>query len=269
MGGITDGTAKREAGFPGDEFGFEVAPAPGCADDDVQWSSGGGDPAAGSGRHFSTTFRTGGTFTVTARCGTDSHDFSVTVCPVDQWLARAAEFYGPAVDLTKVRVKGSWAVGGPAGTGWTCNNAVRFKRPRRAQDLPDESTLIHELAHVWEHQSGQAQLLKGLVEQVSRVFGRDPYDFGGPAGAHAGAKLAGFKKEGQAEIIRDLWLSKHGFPSDMRDVPFSTPGYVDDLERLVGGAGIGSKAPGGRSVAAAIDGVVAWIVNAGVGLIGG
>jgi len=76
-------------------------------------------------------------------------------------------------------VKGSWAVGGPSGTGWTCNNVVRFKRARRTQDFPDESTLVHELGHVWEHQSGQAQLLKGLVEQMSRVLGRDPYDFGG------------------------------------------------------------------------------------------
>jgi hypothetical protein len=211
----------------------------------------------------------GGTFTVTARCGTAVCGLSVTVCPIDQWMTRAGEFYGPAVDLTKVRVKGSWAVGGPAGTGWTCNNMVRFKGARRAQDLPDESTLIHELGHVWEHQSGQAQLLKGLVEQVSRVFGRDPYDFGGPAGAHAGARLTDFKKEGQAEIIRNHWMSLHGFTSDMRGVPFSTPGYVDDLRRLVEGAGIGTTAPRGRSVAASIDGAVVMIVNAVVGLMGG
>jgi hypothetical protein len=243
-------------------------PDPGCTDANIRWS-GGGDPATGSGRRFSTTFRVGGTFTITARCGTATRDFSVTVCPIDQWLARAGEFYGPALDLAKVRVKGSWAVGGPARTGWTCNNVVRFKRARRAPDLPDESTLIHELGHVWEHQSGQAQLLRGLVEQVSRVFGRDPYDFGGPAGAHAGAKLTDFKKEGQAEIIRDYWMSKHGFLSDMSGVSFSTPGYVDDLGRLIEGAGIGSTAPRGRSVASAIDGVAAKIVNAVVGLIGG
>ena len=166
-------------------------------------------------------------------------------------------------------MKGSWAVGGPPGTGWTCNNVVRFKRARRTQDFPDESTLVHELGHVWEHQSGQAQLLKGLVEQMSRVLGRDPYDFGGPAGAHAGAKLTDFKKEGQAEIIRDYWMSKHGFASDMRDVPFSTPGYAEDLRRLVEGAGIGSTAPRGRSLASAIDGLFAKLANAVVGLIGG
>ena len=227
----------------------------------MQWS-GGGAPATGSGRRFATTFPGGGTFTVTAGCGTATKDFPVAVCPVDQWLSRARDFYGPAIDFAKLRVKASRLVFGAAGTGWTCNDVVRFRRPRQASDFPDESTLIHELGHVWEHQSGQAQLLKGLVEQTSRVFGRDPYDFGGPAGAHGGAKLTDFKKEGQAEIIRDLWLCQHGFGSDMRDVPFSTPGYVEDLRRLVEGAGIGANAPPRqRSVAAAIDSVVATIVN--------
>jgi hypothetical protein len=253
-------------GFPGDSFAFEVVPDAGCQDADIRWD-GGGVPATGSGRAFKTTFPTGGTFTVTARCGTAVKDFSVTVCPLDQWLARAATFYGAAVDLPKVRVRGSWAVGGPPGTGWTCNNVVRFKRPRRVADLPDESTLIHELAHVWEHQSGQAQLLRGLVEQVSRVFRKDPYDFGGPDGAKAGARLTDFKKEGQAEIIRNYWLSAHGYGSDMRNVPFSTPGYVDDLKRLVEGAGIGASATRRRSPAAGIDAVVARVVNAVVGLV--
>jgi hypothetical protein len=247
-------------------FDFEVVPDAGCADADVRWS-GGGEPATATGRHFRTTFQAGGVFTVSARCGTATRDFSLTVCPVDQWLERGAAFYGPAVDLSKVRVKGSWAVGGPAGTGWTCNDVIRFKRPHAVSALPDESTLIHELAHVWEHQSGQAQLLKGLVEQVSRRFGRDPYDFGGPAGVHAGAKLSDFKKEGQAEIIRNLWLSQHGFLLDMRGVPFDTVGYVDDLRRLVEGAGIGSRPSAARSLSSAVDGVVARVVNAVVGLI--
>jgi hypothetical protein len=216
---------------------------------------------------FATVFPSGGAFTVSAQCGAARRDFSVSVCPTDVWLTRAAAFYGSALDLARVRVKGSWAVGGPPGTGWTCNDVVRFKRPHRAADLPDESTLIHELGHVWEHQSGQAQLLRGLVEQVSRVFGKDPYDFGGPAAVQAGAKLTDFKKEGQAEIIRDYWLATHGYSTDMRGVPFSTPGYVEDLRRLVEGAGIGGTATRRRSAGAAVDAVVAKIVNAAVGLV--
>jgi hypothetical protein len=264
--GVKVGAA--EAAFPGDVLSFEVLPDPDCSEEGVSWS-GGGNPSTGTGPRFTTSFPAGGAHTVTATCGASLNNFSVTICPLDQWLVRAAEFYGPAIDFKRVRVKGSGLVNGPAGTGWTCNDVIRFKRPHRARDLPDESTLIHELGHVWEHQSGQAQLLKGLVEQVSRVLGRDPYDFGGPTGVHAGAKLTDFKKEGQAEIIRDYWMSKHGFPSDMRGVAFSTPGYVDDLRRLVEGAGIGSKAPHGHSVVGVIDGVVAKIVNSVIRLVGG
>jgi hypothetical protein len=256
-----DGTVKREAGYPGDKFRFEVVPDPECVEADIQWT-GGGQPATGTGRRFTTIFPNGGTYTVNARCGAAQRDFPVTVCALDEWLARAAEFYGPAVDLSRVRVTGSWAVRGPAGTGWTCNNRVRFKRPKTASDLPQESTLIHELAHVWEHQSGQAQVLRGFVEQVSRVFGGDPYDFGGPPAVKAGVRLQDFKKEGQAEIIRNYWLFLHGFPSDMLNVPFTTPGYVDDLRRLVEGAGIGTAAPAHReSAVASVDGVAAGIVN--------
>ncbi len=266
-GGPTDGSAKSQAGYPGDTFEFDVVPDPGCADAEIRWSVG-GDAPAGTGRRFRTTFTTGGDHTVTATCGTATHEFSVTVCPIDQWLERAHVFYGPAIDFDKVRVMGSRLVRGPAGTGWTCNNVVRFKRPRQASDLPDESTLIHELGHVWEHQSGQAQLLRGLVEQTSRLFGRDPYDFGGPQGVRKGFRLAAFKKEGQAEIIRDYWLFEQGFGSDVRDVPFSTPGYVEDLRRLVEGAGIGKTLTRRHSLAAAIDAVVARIVNAVVRLAG-
>jgi hypothetical protein len=261
-GGSIDGTANREAGFPGDLFEFSVSPDAGCADSDIQWS-GGGSPPTGTGRRFKTTFSSGGTFTVTARCGTETREFTVSICPVDEWLVDARGFYGPSIDWSKVHVKTSRMVFGPTGTGWTCNDVIRFKHPRQPSDFPDESTLIHELGHVWEHQSGQAQLLGGLVEQTSRLFGRDPYDFGGPEGAQKGVELSRFKKEGQAEIIRDYWLSEHGYTSDMKGVSFSTPGYVDDLRRLVEGAGIGQTAPTRRtSIGAAFDSFTARIVNA-------
>ena len=258
-----DGTAKREAGFPGDAFSFEVFPEPGHSEADIAWS-GGGTPATGTGRRFTTRYDKGGSYTVTATSGGATTSFAVEVCPVDEWLDRARAFYGPAIDFSKVRVKASALVAGGAGYGWTCNDVIRFKRPRTASEFPQEHTLIHELGHVWEHQSGQAQLLRGFVEQVGRVvFRRDPYDFGGPKGVQPPVKaLARFRKEGQAEIIRDYWLSQHGFDSDMKDVPFATDGYVKDLRQLVEDAGIGTRATAGRSVAAAVDRAVAWLVNA-------
>jgi hypothetical protein len=231
------GKSAREAGLPGERFSFEVAPDASVSDADISWS-GGGQPLTGTGQTFTTVFPTGGTFVVTARRGDASVDFEVTVCPIDEWLSRAMSFYGSSIDFSRVRVGASRLVLGRPGTAWTCNNVIRFKRARRAEDLPHESTLIHELAHVWEHQNGQAQLLKGATEQIGRILGRDPYDFGGPRGVKGASTLTSFTKEGQAQIVTEWWRAERGFRADRKGVPFSTPGYVEDLRRLVVGAGI-------------------------------
>jgi hypothetical protein len=253
-------TSSRTAFLPGEKLSFEVTNGGDPLPDVVGWT-GGGSPATGSGQRFATTFSAGGTYIVTARAGTDAVQFPVTVCPVDRWLLDAREFFGPSISLSDVRVRSSSFVKGPSGTGWTCNDIVRFKRPTHPKDLPDESTLIHELTHVWEHQSGQAQLLKGVVEQIGKLMGRDPYDFGGPDGVRAGAALTDFTKEGQAQIVMEFWRSEHGASSDTRGVSFATPGYRDSLRRLVRGAGIGAFASRNRSVMAWIDRLAAWILN--------
>jgi hypothetical protein len=255
------GTAKREAGLPGERFSFEVSPDVGSSEDEISWT-GGGEPAVGTGRRFSTVFPTGGTFRVAARAGTADVDFTVTICPIDDWLARARTFYGPSIDFARVSVGTSRLVLGPPGTAWTCNDVIRFKRPRRSTELPNESTLIHELGHVWEHQSGQAQLLRGALEQLGRLFGRDPYDFGGPEGVKRASELTSFSKESQAQIVTEYWKSRHGYAADHEGVPFTTSGYVEDLERLVLDAGIGTRPPTRRGLFGRIDAVVAKIVNA-------
>jgi len=258
------GKASSEAGFPGDTFRFDVS-LPQGSGGEIEWS-GGGEPASGSGPRFTTAFGSGGEYTVTARCGDASLQFPVTVCPVDGWLSAAKAYYGPSIDFTGVRVRGSWAVFGPAGTGWTCNTVIRFKRARRAGDLPDEPTLIHELGHVWEHQTGQAQVLKGLVEQTGKLLGHDPYDFGGSEGVKRATRLTDLSKESQAQILMEYWMSQHGYDSDSNGVSFSTPGYVDDLRRLVQGAGIGGVSRGRRTFAGVIDSLVARMVNAVLGV---
>jgi hypothetical protein len=275
---IQRGTGPAAA-LPGEKLVFAVATP--TDDRAVTWS-GGGDPATGSGQRFATRFASGGTYTVAARSGDAQVDFPVTVCPVDTWLQDAEAFYGPAVDLSRVTIKSSRSVAGPA---WTCNDVIRFRRPRGAKDLPRQSTLIHELAHVWQHQRGGMQLLRGLVEQTGRRLGRsDSYDYGGPAGLRTAQDIREFSNEGQAEIVMEFWRSQHGYRKDHRGRPFSTTGYVDDLRRLVEGAGIGTGAttasgimatpgPGTmamppRGIGAAIDRVVARVVNAIVDLVG-
>lgn len=188
--------------------------------------------------------------------------------PPDDWLERAAMFYGPSIDLSRVRFRMSRWVLGPPGTAWTCNDVVRFKRPRGADQPPSEATFIHELAHVWQHQSGQAQLLRGMLEQVGRVLGNDPYDFGGPDGVRKATTLTSFTKEGQAQVVTELWKSQNGYPADRKQVRFSRPGYVADLKRLVGEAGIGTRVTTRRTFVGTVDAAVARVVNAVADVLG-
>jgi hypothetical protein len=190
-------TAKRTAFFPGERVRLEaVADDP----DGVRWSVD-GVPASGSGPRFRARFTEGATYSIEARSNGEVARVEITVCPVDEWLRKARDFFGPSLDLDRVRITTSPWVIGPPGTGWTCNTIVRFKRPTRAADLPAEVTLMHELAHVWEHRAGQAQLLTGFLEQLRRRFGHDPYDFGGPAGLRDAKALTRFSKESQAQIL--------------------------------------------------------------------
>jgi hypothetical protein len=249
--------AKRTAFLPGERIELEAVSG---APDEARWS-GGGAPASGEGSRFRTTFDKGGTHSIRVEHREDTARIEIEVCSLDEWLVRAENFFGPSLEIGRVTVKASrWVLGSP-GTAWTCNMVVRFKRPIRAEDLPSESTLIHELGHVWEHRAGQAQLLSGLREQVGRRFGRDPYDFGGPAGVRDAKTLEGFSKEGQAQILTELWKADHGYQTDRKDVPFSTAGYVDDLRRLVQGAGIGTSDQTRRTLSGMIDSGVARLVN--------
>jgi len=256
----------RLVALPRERLTFEVVPEPGCRPEDIQWT-GGSEPASGSGPRFRTSFEQGGSHVVLARCGQDSVSFPVEVCPIDAWLSEAKAFYGPAIDFSKVDVRASRVVYGDAGTGWTCNTVIRFKHPRKIEDFPRQSTLIHELGHVWEHQTGQAQLLKGLVEQISARLGRDPYDYGGPEGLKKKDRLTAFKAESQAEILRDTWGSgqqDYVYSSQRvngQPVPMSTPDYVDDLRGLADGAGIGKESRRRRTLASAIDSAAAALVN--------
>ena len=89
-----------------------------------------------------------------------------------------------------------------------------------------------------------AQLLRGFVEQVGKRFGRrDPYDYGGPAGGGDDGPTS--LKESQAQIIQELWRARHGASVDRLERFTST--YVEDLQRLVDGAGSAPAPVAGRS----------------------
>jgi hypothetical protein len=178
---------------------------------------------------------------------------------LEDMLARAARFYGPSIDFSRVTVRPSRvALGGRA---WTAGNTIR---------LPDgatsQATLIHELAHVWQYQNGNLQLLRGVVEQIAYQLGRNPYDYGGAAGVRtavsAGTPLTRFRNESQAQVVEDYWSARHvPGATGYRRESFA-PAYVADLRTLVEEAGIGTRTPAGAS---AVETAVGWIVNSVTG----
>jgi hypothetical protein len=142
--------AKRLACFPGERLEFRALPEPALRAEDIEWS-GGDSPPGARGHTFRTTFERAGSHSVRARCGDASVKFVVIVCPIAEWMSEAAEFYGPSLTSRGVRVTSGRLVLGRRGTGFTCNQVIRFKRPRTGADLPSSSTFVHKLGHVWEH----------------------------------------------------------------------------------------------------------------------
>jgi hypothetical protein len=261
VGPITACRAHPAIVFPQEPVSFAAELMPGCAGDQVRWS-GGGVPASGQGRHFRTRWASGGSHAVTATCATSRVTLAIQVCPVDQLLRRAASFYGASIDMSRVTVKSSSAI--VDGRPWTNGNTIRFPKPSVIASCPDLETMIHELAHVWEHQNGETQIVSGAVEQLGRLVapGYNPYDFGGPAGVHRADSLQDFSKESQAQIIENYWRTRMGFTADTDGTPF-TAAYVADLRRLVRGAGIGTTAPAGAAstVGGVMDSMLGGIVN--------
>jgi hypothetical protein len=178
----------------------------------------------------------------------------------------AEDFFGPSVDYTKVKIKESRF--GSAGRPWTCGNVIRTRKPTPAGSGDvNTADLIHEYAHVWQHQHGQIVLLKAAVEQIGQQLPPhiNPYNFGGPVKVVPPSKLSGFKTEGQAQIVAEYWKSQNGEIKDMFQNEFS-PEYSDDLRRLVQEAGVGSTLPGKTTVLSLIDSAVGFVVNAVLGL---
>jgi hypothetical protein len=268
VGQLVGGGASPAVVLPGEPVAFKAEVAPGEGGEGIRWT-GGGEPADGEGPAFTTQWSSGGTYDVTATCGSSRITLIAQVCPVDQLLNEASAFYGPSVDMSRVTVKTSSLI--VDGRPWTDGNTIRFPKPADVGSCPDLETMIHELAHVWEHQTGQTQILSGAVEQLGHVLvpGYNPYDFGGSDGVHGATRLRDFNKESQAQIIENCWRVERGFDVDTAGRPF-TEQYVADLRRLVEGAGIGRKAPAGAAstVGGVVDSIAGGIVKAVLALFG-
>jgi ketosteroid isomerase-like protein len=132
----------------------------------------------------------------------------------------------------------------------------------RSPTARERATLVHELAHCWQHRTGRRQLSRGIVEQtLFTLFGwwlvrlglrplYDPYDYGGAAGAAAAEHLDRFRLEAQASVIEHHFLASvegaAGIRGERLRAPDGSPtAYARDLARLCAAVGLPGRAPDG------------------------
>jgi hypothetical protein len=118
--------------------------------------------------------------------------------------AEARAVFGEALNLDRVRVHARPRFFfQPKGTAMSPNGHVYYHARDCRADFAcgpaPMAWLIHELAHVWQHQTGQWVLLRGMVERR--------YDYGRLTMA---SRFADFGLEQQASIVEDYYRQTMG-----------------------------------------------------------
>lgn len=115
----------------------------------------------------------------------------------------AMPIFGSAIRYSEVRVYArGYTPFQPSRTAVTPNGHIYFNRadhkPDFSRTLGDSAWIIHELAHVWQHQTGVNVLLRGIFErQYDYVLDRNK-------------PLADYKIEQQAGIVEDYFRLRNG-----------------------------------------------------------
>ncbi len=123
-------------------------------------------------------------------------------------IAMARPFFGDAIDYTRVRVVADrYFALHPAGVYMTPNGNIYAPGSLYEPDfsstevyLPRRAIFIHEMTHVWQHQSGINLIVGGVIE-----FLRQGGDYGRayPYRLVAGRDLLDYGIEQQASIVED------------------------------------------------------------------
>ncbi len=131
-------------------------------------------------------------------------DITRPLTPAEQALTRS--MFGAAVDTGAVRIhRRCWWPLQPRNTCMAPRGALHFHpqsdawRPCFATaSVEEQAFFLHEMTHVWQHQSGMNLLLKRLP------LARYRYTY------RAGRPFAAYGVEQQAEIVRHVHLLRNG-----------------------------------------------------------
>lgn len=120
--------------------------------------------------------------------------------------AAAREVFADALDYDRIRLYDrAFMPLQPRGTAIAPNGAIYFRRCDCLDDFAvgwrSMAWLVHELTHVWQHQTGVWVMLRGMVERRYRYGRLDPT-----------RRLERWGIEQQAAIVEDWFRITRGHP---------------------------------------------------------
>jgi hypothetical protein len=151
----------------------------------------------------------------------------------DDEIAALRAVYGDSIDYSKVRIKeGDAGLFSTNDRPFTHGNTIYMKNNTITTDL-----LVHEMAHVWQHQNGGSDYMSEAI--IGQNFG-EGYDF--EKGIKEGKSWSELNPEQQAELLQQAQSSSF-FDSPNRRFVYNGTDYTDYLNDALRQVRAGQGAP--------------------------
>ena len=142
-------------------------------------------------------------------------------------LARSVFSYGLDPDLVHIHNE-PYFMFQSRGVAMTPNGDIYFNHVDYKKDfslnVTDAAWLVHELTHTWQYQTNRSVRMRGLLEQIGRLRGNDPYAYGK---LDPKRRFDTYKNEQQAAMVEDYYRLRHHLP------PRYGLGSPEDYERAI------------------------------------
>jgi hypothetical protein len=154
----------------------------------------------------------------------------------DDQIAALKKVYGDSIDYSSVRIKeGNAGLFSLTGRAFTHGNTIYIP----PNDLPlTDDLLVHEMAHVWQHQNGGTDYMSEAL--LSQNVG-DGYDF--EKGIREGKSWSELNPEQQAELLQQAQLKGFFNPPPGKQFEFRGTNYTDYLLAALKQVRAGKGAP--------------------------
>ena len=150
-------------------------------------------------------------------------------------ITELRKVYGDSIDYSQVRIKeGNAGLFSLSGRAFTHGNTIYIP----PDNMPmSKDLLVHEMGHVWQHQTGGTDYMS---EALAGQYAGDGYDF--EKGIQEGKSWSELNPEQQAELLQQAYKSGF-FDSPGRRFTYNGTDYTDYLNEALRQVRAGQGAP--------------------------